>query len=119
MCFLVCCCLVRYGQNKKRPGRRYNIENQVAIQGYDPVAYFKQGKAIKGQKQLSYYRKVYIIFLGESNKQLLVKPLAYEPHTNGAPTQWVKLDKVAINPTTFKIVNGKLYLFFHSFFNNI
>jgi hypothetical protein len=31
----------------------YNLEGQVAIQGYDPVAYFKQGKAVKGQKEFN------------------------------------------------------------------
>jgi YHS domain-containing protein len=25
----------------------------VAIQGYDPVAYFKQGKALKGRKEIA------------------------------------------------------------------
>jgi hypothetical protein len=28
----------------------FNLKN-VAIQGYDPVAYFKQGKALKGRKE--------------------------------------------------------------------
>ena len=27
-------------------------------------------------------------------------------------------EKVSINPETFKIVNGKLYLFYNKFFNN-
>jgi urocanate hydratase len=29
----------------------FNLEKNVAIQGYDPVAYFKQGKALKGRKK--------------------------------------------------------------------
>jgi hypothetical protein len=57
----VFCCLVGYAQNEKRV-ELYNIEGQVAIQGYDPVAYFKQGKAIKGQKQLSTTGRCIIIF---------------------------------------------------------
>lgn len=28
----------------------FNLENKVAIQGYDPVSYFKQNKAMKGEK---------------------------------------------------------------------
>jgi hypothetical protein len=31
----------------------YNLEGQLAIQGYDPVAYFKQGRAVKGQKEFN------------------------------------------------------------------
>ena len=29
----------------------FNLEKNVGIQGYDPVAYFKQGKAVKGKKE--------------------------------------------------------------------
>jgi hypothetical protein len=29
----------------------FNLEKNVAIQGYDPVAYFKQGKALKAGKK--------------------------------------------------------------------
>ena len=99
-----------------------NIENGIAIQGYDPVAYFKQAKAIKGQKQLSVQQEgVLYYFSSESNKQAFIKnPLAYEPQYGGwcAYAMGETGDKVAINPTTFKIVNGKLYLFYNSFLNN-
>jgi hypothetical protein len=29
---------------------QFNLDRKVAIQGYDPVAYFKQGKALKGKR---------------------------------------------------------------------
>ncbi|MDG2432017.1 YHS domain-containing (seleno)protein, partial [Flavobacterium sp.] len=60
-------------------------------------------------------------FSSESNKQAFIKnPLAYEPQYGGwcAYAMGETGDKVAINPTTFKIVNGKLYLFYNSFLNN-
>ena len=31
--------------------KQFNVEKGVAIQGYDPVAYFTQNKAIKGNTQ--------------------------------------------------------------------
>ena len=35
-------------QNRKQT---FNLEDGVALQGYDPVAYFKLGKAVKGNKE--------------------------------------------------------------------
>ena len=33
--------------------KHFNLENGLAIQGYDPVAYFTQSKAVKGKKELA------------------------------------------------------------------
>ena len=33
--------------------KHFNLENFVAIKGYDPVAYFAQNKAVKGSKTLA------------------------------------------------------------------
>lgn len=33
--------------------KHFNLENSVAIKGYDPVAYFAQNKAVKGSKTLA------------------------------------------------------------------
>ena len=41
---------VTFAQSSVQKLSEYNLEKRVAIQGYDPVAYFKQGKAIKGKK---------------------------------------------------------------------
>jgi len=40
-----------FAQNDAKRIEQYNLENKVAIQGYDPVGYFTQGKAIKGKKE--------------------------------------------------------------------
>jgi hypothetical protein len=42
----VFCLLYEYAQNEKQEDYPYNLEGQLAIQGYDPVAYFKQGRAV-------------------------------------------------------------------------
>ena len=44
--------LVVFGQdiNQLRKSE-FNLENGIAIGGYDPVSYFKQGKPMKGKKR--------------------------------------------------------------------
>ena len=32
--------------------KQFNLDNNIAIDGYDPVAYFKVKKAVKGKKDL-------------------------------------------------------------------
>ncbi|WP_300565913.1 YHS domain-containing (seleno)protein [Flavobacterium sp.] len=99
-----------------------NLENKIAIQGYDPVAYFKQNKAVKGKKELaSNYQGVVYYFSSKENEAAFLKtPANYEPQYGGwcafAMGDYGK--KVEINPETFKIVDNKLYLFYNAFFNN-
>lgn len=100
----------------------FNVENKLAIQGYDPVAYFKQGKAVKGKKELSAsYQGVVYYFANETDKAAFLKnPTAYEPQYGG----WCAFamgdygEKVEIDPETFKILDGKLYLFYNKFLTN-
>lgn len=111
-----------FAQNKSKRIQEFNLENKVAIQGYDPVAYFTQKKAIKGKSSFSTtYEGVTYNFSTQANKDLfLKKPASYEPQYGG----WCAFamgdygEKVAINPETFKIIDGKLYLFYNAFFNN-
>ena len=100
----------------------FNLEKKVAIQGYDPVAYFKQSKAIKGKKEIAVaYEGVVYQFSTTTNKETFLKnPTAFEPQYGG----WCAFamgsygEKVEINPETFKILDGKLYLFYNAYFNN-
>ncbi|HMI06625.1 MAG TPA: YHS domain-containing (seleno)protein [Flavobacterium sp.] len=101
---------------------QFNLENKVAIQGYDPVAYFKQNKAVKGKKELagSYEGAIYY-FASTADKEAFAKsPAAYEPQYGGwcAYAMGSSGEKVEINPETFKITDGKLYLFYNAYFNN-
>lgn len=109
-------------QTAEKRAKSFNLENKLAVQGYDPVAYFKQNKAVKGKTELSlsYLGAVYY-FSSAANKELFSKnPTTYEPQYGGwcayAMGDYGK--KVEINPETFKIVDGKLYLFYNAFFNN-
>lgn len=100
----------------------FNLENKIAIQGYDPVAYFKQIKAVKGKKELAaIYQGVTYHFSSPANKDAFLKnPTAFEPQFGGwcAYAMGNSGEKVEINPETFKILDGKLYLFYNAYFNN-
>ncbi len=113
--------LTSFAQSEKRAAN-FNLEKNVAIQGYDPVAYFKQNKAVKGKKEIaSSFQGVVYYFSSVANKEAFAKnPASYEPQYGGwcafAMGDYGK--KVEINPETFKIVDGKLYLFYNAYFNN-
>jgi YHS domain-containing protein len=102
--------------------QHYNLEKGVAIQGYDPVAYFTQAKAVKGTAPLQYtYEGVNYRFASQANLDLFKQsPQKYEPQYGGwcAYAMGVSGEKVEIDPETFKIKEGKLYLFYHSWTNN-
>lgn len=102
--------------------KQFNLENGLAIQGYDPVAYFTQNKALKGNKQqTATFEGVTYNFATATNKDLFLKdPKKYEPQYGGwcAYAMGANNEKVEIDPETFKIINGKLYLFYHTFINN-
>lgn len=111
-----------FAQNDAKRVSQYNLENKIAIQGYDPVAYFKQSKAIKGKKEIATtYQGVIYYFSSQSNKDAFTKnPASYESQFGGwcAYALGSSGDKVDINPETFKIIDGKLYLFYNAYFNN-
>lgn len=108
--------------NASRRTTSFNLDNKVAIQGYDPVAYFKQGKAVKGKKEFAINADgvVYYCSTAENKDALAKNYAAFEPQYGGwcAYAMGEKGEKVEINPTTFKIVSGKLYLFYNAYFNN-
>lgn len=112
-----------FAQNVEIRKKQYNLESSgLAIQGYDPVAYFTMNKAIEGKKDLSAnYNGVTYRFGSKQNKDAFMRnPGRYEPQFGGwcAYAMGKKGEKVEIDPETFKIVDGKLYLFYNKFFNN-
>jgi YHS domain-containing protein len=113
---------VAFSQNDTKRITQYNVENKVAIQGYDPVAYFKQNKAIKGKNELTAsYMGITYKFSSAANKEIFLKnPAGFEPQFGGwcAYAMGSDGEKVEINPETFKITDGKLYLFYNAYFNN-
>jgi YHS domain-containing protein len=102
--------------------KHFNLQNGLAIEGYDPVAYFIKNKAVKGKKEFAVYDQgATYYFSSVENKELFKSnPAKYEPEYGGwcAYAMGAKGEKVEVDPETFKIVNGKLYLFYNQFFNN-
>jgi YHS domain-containing protein len=112
-----------FAQNDSKRINEYNLEKKVAVQGYDPVAYFKQAKAIKGKKEISVsYQGIIYQFSSSENKDTFLKnPSKYEPQYGGwcAYALGSSGEKVEINPETFKIIDGKLYLFYNALISTI
>lgn len=102
--------------------QQFNLENGLAIQGYDPVAYFTQHKAVKGSAANTYtYKNATYRFTTPADRDAFQKdPEKYEPQYGGwcAYAMGATGEKVEIDPETFKIIDGKLYLFYHTFINN-
>lgn len=112
-----------HAQGAALRAKHYNVSKSgLAIEGYDPVAYFTEGKAVEGKKEINisvegttYY------FSSAKNKELFrANPLKYEPQFGGwcAYAMGATGEKVSVDPETFKIINGKLYLFYNKLFNN-
>jgi len=114
--------LTAAAQSISKRATTFNLENSVAIQGYDPVAYFIQKKAIEGKSNLTTtYEGVIYHFSSKDNKDLFLKnPASFEAQYGGwcAYAMGSSGEKVEIDPKTFKIIDNKLDLFYNAFFNN-
>ena len=92
----------------------YN-DNGVAIQGTDPVAYFREGKLVRGNSQFQHEWKGAIWhFSSSQNRDLFAgNPEKYAPQYGGYCAYAVSRGYVApIDPAAWTIVEGKLYLNF-------
>jgi len=102
--------------------QQFNTPDGIAIKGYDPVAYFTENKAVTGSKdQATVYKGITYYFSSEANHEAFKKdPARYEPQYGGwcAYAMGKNGTKVEVDPATFKIVGGKLFLFYNQFFNN-
>jgi YHS domain-containing protein len=114
-------------QDDKRSGlEHYNVSKKgLALEGYDPVAYFPDhgAKATKGLETITAVHKgVTYRFATEANKAAFLKaPESFEPQYGGW-CAWAmadgKGDKVDIDPQSFLVEGGKLYLFYDGFFGD-
>jgi YHS domain-containing protein len=122
-CIILLSGLLCIGYNSMGQKAHLNLDkSENAIQGYDPVNYFTVNKAEKGSKQyqLESGGATYW-FKNQENKNLFQKnPPKYTPIYGGwcAYAMGVNGEKVKIDPKTFKIIDGKLYLFYNFYFTN-
>lgn len=118
--------LTQFGQLSAQTASRqqaFNLSGKhIAIEGYDPVAYFTQGKAVEGKATLAATHDgvTYYFSTSQNKATFLAHPGKYEPQYGGwcAYAMGATGEKVSVDPETFKIVNGKLFLFYNKFFNN-
>ncbi len=100
----------------------YNLPKgkTLALQGYDPVAYFVEGRARKGVATItSSYQGVAYQFSSEENRaKFNDAPRKYLPTYGGwcASAMGDGGRKVEIDPTNFKVKDGRLFLFYKSIF---
>ena len=96
--------------------KNYYTKKGAVAKGYDVVAYFNN-EAKQGSKEFSTeYDGVNFHFSSEENLKTFQKnPTKYVPQYGGfcAYAMGVKGSKVSINPETFEIRDGKLYLFYN------
>jgi len=85
----------------------------VAIQGYDPVAFFTDNKPVKGDPKILVKQDGAVYFFASKEHKELFKadPAKYEPEFGGYCAYGVSRNKlVEIDVDAFQIVDGKLLL---------
>jgi YHS domain-containing protein len=88
-------------------------EDTVAIKGYDTVAYFAAGKALKGTEHFTFsWHGMTWFFQSRENRDLFTaSPEKYAPQYDGWCV-WAMTEsrKAVTDPEVWTIVDGKLYL---------
>jgi len=88
-------------------------DNDLAIKGYDPVAYFTDAGAVQGNPQFSatYKNAIYHFASSENRDQFKADPQAFAPQYGGYCAFGVAMGKkFETDPQAWKIEDGKLYL---------
>ncbi|MGB3607895.1 MAG: YHS domain-containing (seleno)protein [Psychroserpens sp.] len=99
----------------------YNTKKGFVAKGYDVVAYF-DNEAVEGENKFTAtHDGVQFKFASEENlKTFESNPDKYVPQYGGYCAYAIaeSSKKVDVDPETFEIRDGKLYLFYNSWFNN-
>lgn len=102
--------------------KHFNIAgDEIAVAGYDLVSYFNHNLQ-KGKKSFQFTFNGRMFYFASSNnrEKFISSPAKYLPQYGG----WCAFamgdtgEKVEINPKTYKIIDGKLYLFYNKYFTN-
>lgn len=107
-------CAARPGEvSQTTPVAEVNAQMGVALKGYDAVAYFNRGTAVKGDERFSHpWRGITWRFSSEENRSLFAaNPEAYAPRYGGYCAYAMSRGMIAdISPAAWAVVDGKLYL---------
>jgi hypothetical protein len=86
----------------------------IAIKGYDPVAYFTKGRAMKGSKEFAHkWLGTPWHFANTRHRDLFAaEPVKYAPQFGGYCADGVAYGQSTANidPEAWRIIEGKLYL---------
>jgi enamine deaminase RidA (YjgF/YER057c/UK114 family) len=91
-------------------------EPRLSISGYDPVAYFTDGKPVPGKAEFEYvWHKLRWRFASSEHRDLFIKdPQRYAPQYDGYCAMGASFEAAAhkdtVDPEAWAIVDGKLYL---------
>lgn len=88
----------------------------VAMKGHDPVAYFKDGRAVEGQSTITatHDQATYRFATTANRDAFIANPAAYLPQYGGYCAFGVASGyKVDVDPKVWRVVDGKLYLNFN------
>lgn len=96
-------------------------EDRIAIKGYDPVSYFVSEEPQEGNENLShaYNGAVYYFSSQENLDTFKADPAKYEPAYGGWCAYAMGKGYTAdANPKTYKILDGRLLLFYNKLLVN-
>ena len=88
--------------------------SRVALKGYDPVSYFKEGQPQKGLMEFSasFEDAIYWFKNAENHALFLADPAQYAPQFGGWCTMSLSRGEIVeANPEAWVIDDGKLYVF--------
>lgn len=87
--------------------------NGLAIDGYDPVAYFTEQKPVKGSSEFrtDYHGATFQFASAAHREAFVAEPAKYAPQYGGfCAYGMAKGYKAVIDPAAFTVVHEKLYL---------
>ncbi|MGK0238253.1 MAG: YHS domain-containing protein [Candidatus Pelagisphaera sp.] len=101
--------------------KHLNLSDAVGLSGYDPVSYFGD-KPVKGDEKWSFEKGAGERYHFDSKANLeafKAYPEKFLPAYGGwCAYAMLDGDKVEVDPMTYKIVEGKLYLFYNGFWGD-
>ncbi|WP_455219726.1 YHS domain-containing (seleno)protein [Kaarinaea lacus] len=90
----------------------------VAIDGYDPTAYFTESRPVKGDPAYTFnWAGATWQFANDQARELFAEnPEKYAPQFGGYCSNGLSDDhKIGADPRNWRIIDGKLYLFFSDY----
>ena len=86
----------------------------IAIEGYDTVAYFTEKRAVKGSEkfQSEWLGATWRFSSDENRKTFDASPIDYAPQYGGLCAEGVAYHEMTVNiePEVWQIIDGKLYI---------